>query len=356
MAFKKFNILIAALVILSSGCQYEYGIMGHGPGKNSVITVTEIVEVEVEVEVPVEVEVEIEVPVYIEIEIPVPDTSDPGLIWIDSFSQPNTFDGVDILWVIDTSGSMARYETQLLAGIETMLLALPPASWRLAMISNDPVRAMLEAQFPLVPGDDILDATAMYTAMLRGSYEEGFDAAYEYIVSNPYASTWMRSDAALLVVFVSDEEEQSNAHFIDVSGFVTWYGAQRGGAVFLSSIVNHEAAETMCDWPPMARDIGYRYMEATDHFGGTIIDICAEDWSAGVAAAASSVEPHEMWRLTHIPVESSIRVFINGAVNTDWTYSASDNTVYFTIIPFGGSLVEIGYLYVPIEEGSDTGP
>jgi|ETNvirnome_2_300_1030623.scaffolds.fasta_scaffold08502_2 hypothetical protein len=352
MAFKKFKILIAALAILSSACQYEYGIMGHGAGKNSVVT--EVIEVEVEVEVPVEVEVE--VPVYIEVEVPVPDTSDPGLIWIDSFNQPNTFDGVDILWVIDTSGSMSRYDPQLMTGIEAMLLALPATSWRLVMISNDPHRAVVEAQFPLVPGDDILDAEAMYSAMGRGGMEEGFDATYEYIMYNPYSSTWMREDAALLVVFVSDEEEQSRTHFIDVSSFVTWYGAQRGGSVFISSIVNHEAAETLCDWPPGARDIGYRYMEATNHFGGTIIDICAEDWSAGVADAASSVVPHESWKLTHEPVESSIRVFINGAVNADWTYSASDNTVYFTVTPVGGTLVEIGYLYVPIEESGDTGP
>jgi hypothetical protein len=223
------------------------------------------------------------------------------------------------------------------------------------MISNDPYRAAVEAQFPLVPGDDILDAEAMYSAMGRGGMEEGFDAVYEYIMHNPYSSTWMRDDAALLVVFVSDEEEQSRTHFTDVHNFVTWYGAQHGGAVFVSSIINHEPAETLCDWPPAAYDIGYRYMEATNHFGGTIIDICAEDWSAGVADAASSVVPHESWKLTHEPVESSIRVFINGAVNTDWTYSASDNTVYFTVIPPGGSLVEIGYLYVPIEESGDTG-
>ena len=47
----------------------------------------------------------------------------------------------------------------------------------------------------------------MYNTMQRGGMEEGFDAAYDYIVNNPYSSTWMRPDAALLIVFVSDEEE-----------------------------------------------------------------------------------------------------------------------------------------------------
>jgi len=53
---------------------------------------------------------------------------------------------------------MYRYDPQLLAGIEAMLAALPPTNWRLVMISNDPMRAVLESQFPLVPGDDIADA------------------------------------------------------------------------------------------------------------------------------------------------------------------------------------------------------
>ena len=108
------GVLHNALVFLASlallGCSPDYGIISGGR--------TEIVEVEVEV------------PVYIETEVP----SDPGLIWIDSFVQPQSVDGVDILWVIDTSGSMNRYEPSLLAGIESMMLALPPSGWRLAMM------------------------------------------------------------------------------------------------------------------------------------------------------------------------------------------------------------------------------
>jgi hypothetical protein len=302
---------------------------------------------------------EIEVPVYIEVEVPVYiDTGidDPGLIWVDSFIQPNTVDGIDILWVIDTSGSMHRFDAQLLLGIETMLTALPPTSWRLAMIPNDPSPAVLEDQFPLVPGDDILDAEAMYSSMGRGGREEGFDSVYEYVINNPYAATWMRPDAGLLVVFVSDEQEQSDDHFIDVIDFTTWYRSLRGGSVFIASIINHDATESVCLTPPNPIDVGTRYMDATAAFSGNVIDICADDWTSGVADAAASIEPHEMWTLTHAAAADSVRVFINGAVQasgmTTWTYSESDNTVYFHTIPAGSSLVEIGYRYY---ETVDTG-
>tara|TARA_R110002074_G_scaffold297771_1_gene469285 strand:+ start:1915 stop:2961 length:1047 start_codon:yes stop_codon:yes gene_type:complete len=338
------NLLIALLCSLS--CTTDYGIVKGGETEyvyvTETITETETIEVEVEVEIPIYIEVE--VPVYVDTGI-----DDPGLIWVDSFTQPNTVDGIDILWVIDTSGSMHRFDAQLLLGIETMLLALPSTSWRLAMIANDPNQASLESQFPLVPGDDIFDAESMYSSMGRGGREEGFDSVYEYIINNSYAATWMRPDAGLLVVFVSDEQEQSDDHFIDVPDFISWYGGIRGGSVFAASIINLDATESVCLTTPNPIDVGTRYMDATSAFGGNIIDICADDWTAGVADAAASIEPHEQWLLTHQAVADSVRVFMNGSVvdpgMTTWSYSEPDNIVYFHTIPSGSTLVEIGYRY-----------
>ncbi len=355
MAYKFFHILFGLLIAV--GCSPDYSIVT-GETKTIVVTETEtITETITETET-----VEVEVPVYVEVEVPVyiGDTGedDPGLIWVDSFIQPNTVDGIDILWVIDTSGSMYRFDPQLMAGIEVMLAALPPTSWRLAMISNDPSRAVLENQFPLVPGDDIVDAEAMYSAMGRGGREEGFDSVYEYMINNSYSSTWMRPDAGLLVVFVSDEEEQSGYPMASVTDFTNWYSAQRGGNVFLASIVTQDPTVSLCDCTVSTLDVGDRYMEATNHFGGVVIDICDTDWAPGVTDATHSISPYELWPLTHEPVVDSIVVFIDGALSdgTDWIYSATDNTVYFTTIPGSGSLVEIGYRYLPTADtgGADT--
>ena len=328
-------LVFAAAVLTGCSTNMDYYIVGTGTE-----TVTEVVYETVYEE--------IEIPVYIEVEVP----ADPGLIWVDSFIQPQSVDGVDIIWVIDTSGSMNRFDEELLAGIEAMLLALPESGWRLAMLSNDPGEASIESQFPLVPGDDIVDAENMYNSMGRGHREEGFDASYEYLMNNAYAQTWLRHDAALLVVFVSDEEEQSDSHFPTVDSYISWYSTQRNGSAFLSSIVNLDPAESLCN--TSTYNAGYRYMEATSHFMGQIVDICSEDWSAGVIDAASRLEPHEYIQLTYEPIEESIRVFINGALNYDWYYSATDNTIYFTVIPGGNDLVEVGYRYFP-DEGGDTG-
>ena len=329
---KKLLCLMVMLAVAVTGCQSpDYQVV-------YADKVTEYVEVETVVYVGDTGEPDV---VYVEVEVE--DTGWNDEIWVEHFTQPMGADGVDILWIIDTSGSMNRYDPQLIAGIEAMMNALPESGWRLAMLSNDPSTASTEAQFPLVPGDDVEDALDMYALMGRGHREEGFDSAYEYIVNNPYASTWMRSDAALLIVFVSDEEDQSDDHFPLVSDFTAWYSTLRMGSAYLASINNVEHADSVCTTLPSAIDIGDRYMEATNYFGGTVVDICSEDWSPGVQDASIQVEPHEEWPLAHDPKPSSIEVFLNGVPNYDWTYDSVENKVVFSVIPSGGVLVEIAY-------------
>ena len=328
LGHKIVGLLMAFFV--TTGCSPDYGIVPGGTSET----------------------VYVEVPVYVETEVP----SDPGEIWIDSFMQPMSVDGVDILWVIDTSGSMGIYDDELMAGIEAMLNALPASGWRLAMTSNDPTEASIEAQFPLVPGDDIEDAKDMYDAMGRGHREEGLDASYEYLVNNSYAQTWLRPDAALLVVQVSDEEDQSDDHFANTSDFKNWYAAQRNGSVYIASIVTQDASVSVCERPPSYMNVGDRYMDVTNYFGGVILDICSEDWSTGVTDASTRLEPHEEWELTHEPIEDSIRVFINQQLDWNWHYDASSQKVYFDVIPPANAWVEIGYRYFPDEgDTGDTG-
>lgn len=338
------NIIALLGVLGLSACNNDYAIVK--PGEPEVIVVTETVT---ETET---VEVEIEVPVYVEVEVPV----NEGVIWIDSFTQHMSVEGIDILWVIDRSGSMGRYNAELLAGVEAMLLALPTSDWRLVMISADPSKAVLSTEFPLVPGDDIDDAAAMLATLTSAPYEEGFNAVYDYMNHNPYSSTWMRPDAGLLVVFVSDEEEQSEIEYPTPSNFLSWYGSLRMGSVFMASVINVPEAESVCEHWFSPIDVGNRFIDATSTLGGVVVDICAEDWSPGVTDATHSIEPIEKVALTHKAETDSIRVFINGSLNYDWYYVESENIVYFTILPSAGQLVEIGYRYIELDTGtSDTG-
>ena len=304
-------ILFICSINLFTACSPDYGLIGHDK-------------------------------VYIEVPVEVP--GDPvGKQWVDSFIQPSSVEGVDILWVIDTSCSMYDDYTRLMDGIEAMINNLPPTGWRLNMISNSSNVVTQDQQFPLVPGDDIVDAENMYNNMYKSGFEEGFDSAHEYITANPYAPTWMRYDAALLIVFVSDEEDQSD---LTVSDFNSWYVGLRS-SVFLASIVHVSPSESLCNTQSMWT--GQNYIDATNYFNGVIVDICSDDWTPGVADASQQVEPYEWYELTYEPIADSIRVFVNHAPDNNWYYDTYNNTIYFTTIPSSGTWVEIVYRHEDAE-------
>ena len=267
-------------------------------------------------------------------------------VWVDSFVQPEPFDGIDIVWVLDKSCSMHDDEEEVLSGINTMMGALPAGgSWRLNMIGITPAHARASTEFPLVPGDDAGDALTMYENIPESTAEQGFLAIHDYMVENPYSATWMRSDAALLVVFVSDEEEQSSNFFPEALDFIDWYENQRDN-VYLASIIHDKPGPGYTpDCRYSVRDFGERYLDATVLLGGVVIDICTTDWSTGVSEASSSIQPHERWLLTQTPLDTTIVVFVDGVLFNDWMYNPVDNAVEFLTLPPGGSLVEIGYTY-----------
>ena len=270
--------------------------------------------------------------IYVEVE---PDTE----IWIDSFTQVGAFEEIDILWVIDKSCSMNSHNAALLDGVEAMMNSLPmDVNWRLKMITAGSW-ATQATTFPLTRGDTVQDAVNMLNALPIDGSETGFDAIKDYVMTDTYAQTWLRHDAAFLVVFVSDEEEQSS---MSVGDFNMWYEYFRK-SVYMASIVNVEAADSVCDWAPAGNMIGYRYIESTDYFAGNVIDICEEDWGTAVEEVTNEIEPHEDYMLTHIPYEGTIVVFADGVPYSHWHFDSSDNRVYFDVVPAEGVLVEIGY-------------
>jgi len=308
-----FKSLIAACgILLMTSCttNIDYVLNAEGPGEKE--TIIEYVEVEV-----------------------APDAE----IWVDSFTQIGAFEEIDIIWVIDKSCSMNSHNASLLSGVEAMMNSLPGhINWRLKMITAGSW-ATQATTFPLTRGDTPQDALDMLGQLPNDGTEAGFEAIKDYVLTDTYAQTWLRHDAAFLVVFVSDEEEQST---MLVSDFISWYDKFRK-SVYAASIVNIEGINSVCAYSPSSIMTGFRYMEATDYFAGNIIDICESDWGTAVAEATNEIKPHEDYGLTHFPYVDTIVVFADGELYYDWHYDSSDNRVYFDIIPEDRVHVEIGY-------------
>ncbi len=253
-----------------------------------------------------------------------------GDVWIEHFYQPSDTNGTDILWVIDFSCSMQSQiqQDKLAAGIEAMVNALPASGWRLNIISADPNDGEVEEQFPLVPGDGLVETYALLDAISHREQEAGLASSWKYFYNNEYASTWLRSDATLLTIFVSDEQDQSLITWQD--WLVDYKALRLFGSVFASAIIN-----------PSLPD-GYR--EVVEALNGVEVNVLSDDWGPGMAQATEELEPYEDWTLEFTPHPETIIVFKDGVEFEYWYYHVESNTIFFDILPGTGALVEIGYI------------
>lgn len=285
--------------------------------------------------------VEVTVEVEVEVEVLVPDEYP---VWSQTYLQPTHGNGVDILWVVDPSGSMHGDWPQVILGVEQMMLALPTnVNWRLEIIPTDPNRAHSLSSFPILPGDSLSAVQSQLQNNVAGYYEKGMDAVKRYIQYNQDAQNWMRQDAALLIVFVSDENDASG---ISTTDFISWISLVRA-EVFVTSVVNVDPTISACPTEYSIIDIGLNYMSISTHFGGTTIDICSTDWSSGVTQAAQQIQMIEEIVLDFVPVDiDHIEVFVDNVLWPDWTWDEPTNTIFFTTTPPEGSIITVSYNYL----------
>jgi hypothetical protein len=285
--------------------------------------------------------VEVIIEVEKEVEVIVPENYP---LWSQTYLQPSLGNGVDILWVVDPSGSMMNNWSQVVLGVEQMMLALPTnINWRLEIIPTDQQRAAILQSFPILPGDSLQTAQNHLQNNVQGHWEKGMDAVKAYMTQNTDALQWMRHDVALLIIFVSDENDSSS---LTATQFIQWVQYQRD-EVYITSIVNVDTTVSLCPNSYGMWDIGTDYMDVTNHFSGITIDICESDWTAGVTQAAQQVHLIDEIQLDYTPVDiDHIEVLVNNVVWTDWTWDQTNNKIIFSVMPPEGSIITVSYNYL----------
>jgi len=261
---------------------------------------------------------------------------DSGELWVESFEQPTGSETIDILWLIDRSCSMEAEEPLVLDGLNRIMTALPSTGWRLKLLTTDSQESRSDPNYPLFPGDTIANAEQALASIPLGlsAGEQGFSSATHYMTTNPIAPLWMRENATLLILFTSDEDDQSFIQYPSADDFSTWlYAAHPTAPIFVHSIVATSGQKE-----------GRRYMDASDAFGSPVSDINSSDWTTGLELGLQKFITIKTWTLGHLPNASSIRVFWDGVPNEQWHYESVQNRVVFDVVPPPYTLVEIAYL------------
>ncbi len=274
---------------------------------------------------------------------------------IDSYTQDGTVD-VDILFVIDNSGSMGSNQTNIKNNFDTFMNTFTAAgvSYQIALITTDN-SSFVGDMITNTTVDPVTEFNNQIDSIgTRGSaYEKGLWFAYESTTTgdaSPGSSTgFFRSSARLVVVYVSDEPDFS--HQTHGSGGSTTMTPSDYSASLLSLksssdlIVAHAIAG---DYPSGCSSnggaqFGEGYYDVVSDLGGTFMSICASDWSVTMDSLARDSIALSDFPLSGDAIEDTIEVKINGFLSYDWVYNPAENSISITTAPADGSSVEIQY-------------
>ena len=257
----------------------------------------------------------------------------------DSFVQANKMGALDILVVLDTSGSMSDNFETVGEGMQSLKsdIELLTDDYRFGFITADPDRLGLQGPYDRHSTDiDLLMAPSLLPPVGR---EEGFASAY-MLAQQESEHDFFRDDADLLLFFISDEEEQSA---ISAQMFYEWlHQFKKDTRVDAVSIVTLEDSACNTGW---GDTVGYKYIELSRLFHKSALDICDKEWSVWVSESSFLTMLKDYVALTRQPEDGSIKVYVDGnELRSGWAYNANDNIVYLDEMPDYGSYVVATYM------------
>ncbi len=269
------------------------------------------------------------------------------------FIQDSTRDGdVDILWVIDDSGSMADNQEALAKNFNNFinLFLDKKIDFKMAITTTDGTSSRNgkmvgdSSKLTKVAADAnkqvfISNFSKWIKVGTSGSgIEQGLKCASSFL--DRYSTSFLREDAYLAIVFLSDEEDQSDKK---VSEYLARFQAAKKskGMVKAYSIVTTKMPKA-AQW----ETIGNRYMEVTKATSGVSSEI-TNDFSGTLKDMGGSiVNLIDRFALAEVPVDNVINVFVNNTqVDTGWTYDSIAHTLKFNAdsLPTEGSKIEVRY-------------
>lgn len=285
---------------------------------------------------------------------------------VDRITQV-TVPAVDVLWVVDNSGSMQEEQALVRDNIDDFMRYFTDSGldYHVGVVSTDMQSRNESGQ--LIQDDSKSDRfiTSDYSAQeavasfkeranlgIRGSSDErGREAAYTALTEpllNGVNKGFYRDDAVISTIVISDERDWSRDP--TRNEFQNWYNSLKAedDQTWFSAIVGPDGG---CSSRNGNAEEGTDYLRLVEGIGGIAYSICEPDWSSvleelGMQAAGLKRE----FFLSLVPVESTIKV----TVETDgdekkkdkdeWSYDPARNSITFdSFVPEPLAVVSITY-------------
>jgi len=306
-------------------------------------------------------------------------------VTVDEFVQTSG-QQVDILFVVDNSGSMAeeqqnlrdnfdafirgadRFQNDFQIGVVTTDISAEDQSGRLQgnprIIRTGPNAERQFSETANVGDQGLGDEKGLEAAYLALSDPLAFDSGVACRADADCAQSdrcvdgvcggpnrgFIRPDAALEVIFLSDEEDQSpNTLNFYVDYFKSIKGVRNEGRFHAHAIVGADARGNAdaCQSADGAADAGRRYIEVAQRTNGTVYSICEANYAAGLREIANSAFglPVQFF-LSRPAVGARITVEVDGRARAaGWAFDEASNSVIFdeASVPQAGQRIRVTY-------------
>jgi hypothetical protein len=294
---------------------------------------------------------------------------------VDRFTQQDA-SKVDVLFVVDNTASMLEEQPRLVQGVPSFVSAALAKGVDLHVAVTT---TGVDAANPACPGGAqggeagrffpadnsaprlLTNRTPDLAAKLQHDVQVGLCAyveegleAMRRALSDPLVSSaddprtplpgdgnlgFLRDEAALAVVFVGDEDDNSPD---DVGTYVRFLQSKKGLSQPQRAVIY--AIAPTAQQCPTAGGVGTRYAEAAAKTGGQMLSACAPDYGPLLADVANKAfSPQERFPLSATPVAGSLAVTVNGAAASGWSYDPAGNAVVFAAAPAPGAKIAVSY-------------
>jgi hypothetical protein len=294
----------------------------------------------------------------------------------DFFQQAPQFEA-DILFVVDNSGSMQDEQDSLIAGFEGFIAkaAAWEVDYHIGVITTDVYGGggnLVENPLKWVDSDSWPFFAEMASVGIQGSGDEqGLRTAWmalqaPKLIPGGTNHGFLRNDALLAIVWISDEDDHSTA---PVGGYVDFFkglrpeGKVRGYAVVGDPLWDSPEEDGGCGGgagnagvfgPNQGALAGDRYVKAAESLGGQWFSICAFGSETSGAPildqiGADAFEPVHRFALSEPPDSTTIEVLVNDVIcASGWAWDAATNEVVFALeggacFPGPGAGITVNY-------------
>lgn len=247
----------------------------------------------------------------------------------ETFTQKSNNGLLDILIVIDDSGSMSDEQNHLAERMDPLLSAIKDTDWRIGVVTTRPNHQCMRAVINKNDANNVNDFKNAIQAGASGGTELGVDNALLGLRCTTPA--WVRADSSLALLFVTDEDDDSAAKQANLFNEFTSMGRTVGQDARVYGILNLSA-------------LGH-YDDIINASNGIYGSIASSDYSDILTRISQDVSTilKNQFELAAKPNQGSLNIMVNG---TAWTgnYTVNERTLTFTdTLPPEGSNIQVSY-------------